>query len=241
MALPWLIALGGIALAILITPVLVLLAVVGLIIGFANLRFGSPRRLATALGGRAISAREEPRLFNVLEALCIENGLPLPEVRLLDDPAANAVVLASGRDDAVLFCTSGLLARLDRIALQGVVADELATLKQGDLAPAKMIGLAFGALAAVSDAAASFAWRATDPSRQFRADRSASRMTRFPPGLHDALSSLEGVLTTPARLAPVVARLSAPYWLIPLSIGKPTRPRAGELDLDLRISALAEL
>lgn len=240
-ALPWLIALVGIGLAIVVTPILGVLAVLGVFLGAANLHFGRPGRVVSALGGRTVSPDDEPRLFNVLEGLCIENGIALPEVRLIEDSAPNALLQPLGSGEAVLFCTTGLLSRLDRIALQGIVADELATYKQGDLVTASMIGLALGALAAISESAATLAWRCTDPSRQFRADRAASRMTRFPPGLHDALSELEGLDTAPRNLDPIVARLTAPYWLVPLTLGKPTRPRPGELDLDLRISALAEL
>jgi Zn-dependent protease with chaperone function len=241
LALPWLLVAAGVALATIATPILGLVSLVGLGLALLNLRFGSSHRVVAALGGRRIGVSDEPRLFNVLEGLCIENGIPVPEVRLLDDAAANALLQPLGHGEAVLFCTSGLLSRLDRIALQGVVADELASLKQGDLVTARLVGIALGALASLSESAASLAWKCTDPTRQFRADRAASRMTRFPPGLHSALSSLDGVATMPKGLSPVVARLTAPYWLVPLSLGRPARPRPGELDLELRICALAEL
>jgi hypothetical protein len=66
-------------------------------------------------------------------------------------------------------------------------------------------------------------------------------MTLFPPGLLSALEVVSKRPTAPSGLAPAVARLSAPYWLVPLDIGKPRKMRVGELDLELRISALAEL
>lgn len=241
MALPWLLVAAGVALAVIVTPILGLFSIVGLGLAALNQRYGSARRIVDSLGGRRLSPSDEPRLFNVLEGLCIENGIPVPEVRLIDDPAPNALLQSLTRDEVVLFCTSGLLARLDRVALQGVIADELATMKQGDLVTARLVGIALGSLAALSDSAASLAWKCTDPTRQFRADRAAARMTRFPPGLHGALSALEDVATTPKGLPVIAARLTAPYWLVPLSVGKPARPRPGELDLELRISALAEL
>jgi Zn-dependent protease with chaperone function len=240
-ALPAFLFIVGIALAIAVNAGLVALSLVGAVLAFANLRLGSPRRLLAELGGRVLTSEEEPRLFNVLEGLCIENGITLPEVRILEDGASNALVQPSGHGRAVLFCTRGLLDNLDRIALQGAIADELASWKQGDLELAAAIGFALGAMAALSARAAALAWRFTDPTRQFRADRAACRMTRYPPGLLGALATLDSGPTSPAALSTQVQRLTGPFWLVPLAVGKPVKPRPGELDLELRISALAEL
>ena len=218
-----------------------ILSILGLVLALANLHYGSPRKVLAALGGRVITDGEYPQLFNILEGLCIENGLSVPEVRLLDDPGTNALILGKGHGETALVCTKGLLGNLDRIALQAVVADELASWKQGDLDVASVIGIALGSFAALSERAASLAWHFTDPSRHFRADRAACRMTRYPPGLHAALETLNAGTTTPRGLSPVVARLTAPYWLVPLPLGQRGLPRPGELDLDLRIAAVAEL
>lgn len=241
LSLPLALVLGGVALAIALTPVYAILCLVGVSVAFANRRSSASSRLLAELGGRRLAPADEPQLFNVLEGLCIENGMEPPEVRLLDDAAANALLLPDGRSGAVLFCTRGLLDSLDRMALQGAVAAELASWKQGDLRVMQVIHRAVGAYATFSARAASIVWRLTDPSRQFRADRAACRMTRFPPGLLAALSVLDAGVTTPKQLSPLVARLTAPYWLAPLSLGAPRLPRPGELDLGLRISALAEL
>lgn len=241
LSLPPLLLLTGVALAILLKPAFAAFSVIGIGLGAANLHFSSRTRLLGLLGGRSVTALDEPQLFNVLDGLCIANGITPPEVRLLDDAAANALLLPNTRDGAVLFCTRGLLDSLDRMALQGAIADELASWKQGDLAAMQLIHRAVGTYVALSSGAASLVWRFTDPSRQFRADRAACRMTRYPPGLLSALSVLDRGATTPLNLAPLVARLTAPYWLAPLSIGAPKIPRSGELDLGLRISALAEL
>jgi Zn-dependent protease with chaperone function len=240
-ALPWILVVSGIVLALLISPLAAVLALLGVVIAVANFRLGSPSHLLASLGGSERSAADEPRLFNVVEGLCVENGISMPKVRILDDPAANALLTAADDDGLLLICTSGLLGALDRIQLEGVMADTLAGAKRGDVKGAAMIARALGALGALSPAAASLAWRFTDPARQFRTDREACRMTCYPPGLLSALSALQGFTTTPAGLPTVFSRLSAPYWLIPLETGKPHALRAGELDLDLRISALAEL
>jgi Zn-dependent protease with chaperone function len=231
----------GIATAITLAPVLAILAVIGIAVVLANYVLGRTSHLLGQLGGRESSASEEPRLFNVLEGLCVENGLGMPRVQILDDQAANSLLLPNDDGGLVLVCTRGLLQGLDRIQLEGVLADTLASAKRGDVKRAALISRTLGALATVSPSGASLAWRFTDPARQFRTDREACRMTGFPPGLLSALEVLSDRPTTPAGLSPALARLSAPNWLVPLELGKPRRTRAGELDLDLRISALAEL
>jgi Zn-dependent protease with chaperone function len=240
-ALPLVLVLVGVVVAIVVAPALVVIALVGVVLGAANLTLGRGSRLLGLLGGRESSPAQDPRLFNVLEGLCVENGLAMPRVRVRDDAAANALLLASGRGGLVLVCTQGLLENLDRIQLEAVLADILAGAKRGDVKRAALIARALGATASVSVLGASLAWRFTEPSRQFRTDREACRMTCFPPGLLSALQVLSDRPTEPAGLPPALARLSAPYWLVPLAIGKPRKVRAGELDLGLRISALAEL
>ena len=231
----------GVVMAIIVAPALAVIALLGVLLALANLALGRATRLLSLLGGRESAASEDPRLFNVLEGLCVENGLAIPLVRILEDAAANALLLPSEHGGLVLVCTRGLLGNLDRIQLEAVLADTLAGAKRGDVKRAALIARALGAIATVSPVGASLAWRFTDPARQFRTDREACRMTCFPPGLLSALEVLSDRSTEPSGLAPALARLSAPYWLVPLDMGKPRKVRAGELDLELRISALAEL
>jgi Zn-dependent protease with chaperone function len=241
LSLPLVLVVLGVATAVAVAPVLAILALLGVVLGLANFALGRPSHLLGLLGGSESTAEEDPRLFNVLEGLCVENGLAIPRVRILDDDAANSLLLPGENEGLVLVCTRGLLDSLDRIELEAVLADTLAGAKRGDVKRAALLARALAAVAAVSPAGASLAWHFTDPARQFRTDREACRMTCFPPGLLSALELVSERATVPSGLAPAVARLSAPYWLVPLDIGKPRKIRPGELDLDLRISALAEL
>jgi len=240
-SLPGILIVLGVVTAVAITPVLAVVALLGALLALANFALGRPARLLSLLGGRESTAEEDPRLFNVLEGLCVENGLAIPRVRILDDDAANSLLLPGENGGLVLVCTGGLLDNLDRIQLEAILADTLAAAKRGDVKRAALLARALGAIAAASTVGASLAWHFTDPARQFRTDREACRMTCFPPGLLSALEVVSKRPTVPSGLAPAVARLSAPYWLVPLEIGKPRKIRVGELDLDLRISALAEL
>ncbi|MBM4079941.1 MAG: M48 family metallopeptidase [Planctomycetes bacterium] len=103
-------------------------------------------------GARQISHDDHPRLFNIVEEMRIASGLPkMPDVYIIDDPAPNA--FATGRDPAhcAVAVTSGLLSRLNRDELQGVIAHELAHIKNRDVLFMLMVGVMLGAIVLVSD------------------------------------------------------------------------------------------
>jgi heat shock protein HtpX len=85
-------------------------------------------------GARKIGPDDHPRLWNVVEEMRIASGLPkMPDVYIIDDPALNA--FATGRDPnhAAVAVTSGLLQKMNRDELQGVVAHELSHIKNRDV------------------------------------------------------------------------------------------------------------
>ena len=85
-------------------------------------------------GARKIGPDDHPRLWNVVEEMKIASGLPkMPDVYIIDDPALNA--FATGRDPnhAAVAVTSGLLQKMNRDELQGVVAHEMSHIKNRDV------------------------------------------------------------------------------------------------------------
>ena len=85
-------------------------------------------------GARKIGPQDHPRLYNVVEEMKIASGLEkMPDVYIIDDPALNA--FATGRDPnhASLAITSGLLAKLNRDELQGVIGHEIGHVKNRDI------------------------------------------------------------------------------------------------------------
>jgi heat shock protein HtpX len=85
-------------------------------------------------GARKIGPDDHPRLWNVVEEMKIASGLPkMPDVYIIDDPALNA--FATGRDPnhAAVTVTSGLLQKMNRDELQGVVAHEMSHIKNRDV------------------------------------------------------------------------------------------------------------
>lgn len=91
-------------------------------------------KLAVAVNGaKEIQKSDNPRLWRIVENLSITDGLPMPKVYIMDDPALNA--FASGRDpDHALVCaTSGLLDIMTDTELEGVIAHELGHVKNFDI------------------------------------------------------------------------------------------------------------
>lgn len=125
---------------------------------YAWFMYYSGSRLSLAVNGaREISKRDNPRLWRTVENLSIANGLPMPKVYIMDDPAPNA--FATGRDPrhSAVCATSGLLKLLNDTELQGVMAHELGHVKNYDI---RVSMIAF-ALSAVISLLADFILRIT--------------------------------------------------------------------------------
>ena len=91
-------------------------------------------RVALAVNGaKEISKQDNPRLWRIVENLSITEGLPMPKVYIMDDPAANA--FATGRDPkhASVCATTGILDILNDTELEGVMAHELGHVKNYDI------------------------------------------------------------------------------------------------------------
>lgn len=91
-------------------------------------------KMALAMNGaKEIQKSDNPRLYRIVENLAITNGMPMPKVYLIEDPAMNA--FATGRDPkhAVVAATTGILDALDDSELEGVMAHELGHVKNYDI------------------------------------------------------------------------------------------------------------
>ena len=85
-------------------------------------------------GARKIGPDDAPRLWNVVEEMKIASGLPnMPAVYIIDDPSPNAFATGRKPETASIAVTTGLLQRLNRDELQGVVAHELGHVKNRDI------------------------------------------------------------------------------------------------------------
>lgn len=115
------------------TPGLIIAIVVWAIMNLVAY-FQADSILLSVAGARKISRDDHPRLYNIVEEMKIASGMErMPDIYIIDDPALNA--FATGRDvkHASVAITSGLLQKLNRDELQGVIGHEMAHVKNRDV------------------------------------------------------------------------------------------------------------
>jgi heat shock protein HtpX len=124
--------------------------VVGVIAGLISY-YGGDKMVLAASRAREITHDDAPVLFNVVEEMSIAAGLPMPKVFIVDDTAPNA--FATGRDPehAVVAVTSGLLEKLDRDELQGVISHEMSHVANFDIRYSMLVGILVGTTVLISD------------------------------------------------------------------------------------------
>jgi heat shock protein HtpX len=84
-------------------------------------------------GGREVSRAEQPRLYNLLENLCISRGITMPKLKIADDPALNAFATGMNDKQYAITVTSGLMERLNDAELESVLGHELTHIRNGDV------------------------------------------------------------------------------------------------------------
>jgi len=134
-------ALTGLAAALLVWVVMWLTAYAG----------GDGILLATA-GAREIQREDAPMLWNVVEEMTIASGLgKAPRVFIIEDPAPNAFAVGRTPEKAAVAVTSGLLQRLTRDELQGVVAHEIGHVRNLDIRFMTYASVMVGSIVMISD------------------------------------------------------------------------------------------
>jgi heat shock protein HtpX len=102
-------------------------------------------------GAKEVTEQDQPQLLNVVREIALAANVPTPRVYLIDDTAPNA--FATGRDPkhASVAITIGLLQKLDREELQGVIAHELSHVRNFDIRFSLMVGVLVGSIALLAD------------------------------------------------------------------------------------------
>lgn len=208
---------------------------------------------------RASKAKEvtkdvHPQLFNVVEEMKIAANLPaMPKVYIIDEPAANAFATGRNPEKSAIAVTAGLLTRLNRDELQGVVAHEMSHIVNRDVLFVTFAGVFLGSIVLISELFLRGLWYSSASSRRFRgssrsgggqaqaiimivaivfailaplvarllyfalsrrreylADASAARLTRYPEGL---ASALEMISTQTADLSSA-NKVTAPMYIV---------------------------
>ena len=147
---------------------------------------------------RRVDATSQPQLINVVTELTLAAGIPMPAVYTIDDSAPNA--FATGRDPkhASIAVTTGLLQKMDREELQGVIGHELSHVRNYDIRYSLLVGVMVGTIALVADFFLRFTFWGGFGGRRSSNDREGGG------GLQVIIFVLALVL---AVLAPIFARL----------------------------------
>ncbi len=128
------------------TSMVVTVLIIGTVYAFISYWAGTRWSLSLN-GAQEIQKKDDPRLWRIIENLAITDGLPMPKVYIIDDPAPNA--FATGRDPehASVCATSGLLEIMNDKELQGVFAHEMSHVKNYDI---RVAMISFALAAAIS-------------------------------------------------------------------------------------------
>lgn len=98
------------------------------------------------------------RLHNVVEGLCIAAGLPKPRVFIVDDPAPNAFATGRSPKHAAIAVTTGLLEKLNRVELEGVIAHELSHVRNYDILVSTLAVTLVGSIALLTNIGMRMMW-----------------------------------------------------------------------------------
>jgi len=158
--------------------------------------FGGDSLVLSVSGAKEVDEAAAPQLLNVVREMSIAANVPMPKVYVIDDTAPNA--FATGRDPkhASVAITTGLLDKLDREELQGVIGHEMSHVRNFDIRFALLVGVLVGSIALLADFFLRFTF--WGGGRRSRDDRGGSS------GLQAIFFVLAIVLSI---LAPIAARL----------------------------------
>jgi len=102
-------------------------------------------------GGRTVTRREEPRLYNLLENLCISRGITVPKLRLIEDDSLNAFATGMNERQYSITVTSGLIRSLNDAEIESVLGHELTHIRNGDVRMLVIAVIIAGVIAFVAE------------------------------------------------------------------------------------------
>jgi heat shock protein HtpX len=206
--------------------------------------FFSDKLALRAMGARVVTPQEAPGLHAMIERLCIQADLPKPKVAVADTPVPNAFAMGRSRKSAVVCATTGIMQTLEPSELEGVMAHELAHVKNRDVLIMTFASF-FASIAAMMAQFAFFFGAGDDESpagivvflvsllvyfvsfflmlalsryREFTADRGAAITTGRPSALSSALVKISSAMErTPQRDLRAAGEMNA-FFIVPTSV-----------------------
>jgi heat shock protein HtpX len=179
--------------------------------------WNSDKMVLKLYGARPVDAGSAPDLVHLIEGLAQRAGLPMPRVYIVENPQPNAFATGRNPEHAAVCVTTGLLQRVDREELAGVLAHELSHVKNRDTLTMTLVATIAGAVAMLANFAFFFGGRSRNPlgligillvtllapiaamlvqlaisrGREFEADRSGAEISGRPLWLASALSRID--------------------------------------------------
>jgi heat shock protein HtpX len=129
---------------------LVLAVVVSMAMAAAGY-YSSDKVVLAISRARPVTKEEYPYLYNVVEGLAIAAGLLAPRCYVIDDTAPNAFATGRNPEHAVICVTTGILEKLNRVELEGVIAHEMSHIKNLDIRLQTVVVVMAGVVALLSD------------------------------------------------------------------------------------------
>src|SRR3989344_2233922 len=129
---------------------IVLALIISVIYFLFSYFFGDKSILKTA-GAREVTKKEYPHLFHTIEGLAISAGIPKPHAYVIDDSALNAFATGRNPKNASITVTTGLLKKMNRQELEGVVAHEMSHIKNYDIRLMMLTAVLVGLVTLLSD------------------------------------------------------------------------------------------
>ena len=138
-------------------------AVLPIAVGFALLTtwwsyYSSDKLVIRMTGAQVLQESDNPKLFGLVQEVCLASGLPMPKVAVVIDDAPNAFATGRNPDHALIAFTTGILDVMDRDELQGVVAHEMAHVANRDTLVSAVAATTAGAIAILSDMLMRMMW-----------------------------------------------------------------------------------
>jgi heat shock protein HtpX len=218
-----------------------------LIVGALTLAqlFLSDKIALASVGAKQVSPEDAPGLHALIDRLCIQADLPKPKVAIADTDLPNAFAMGRSQKSATVCATTGIMRRLSPAELEGVMAHELAHIKNRDVlimtvasffaSVAAMImqfSLFFGggrnengapvivilAVSFIVYAVSFFLMLALSRYREFTADRGAALITGRPSALSSALMKISGAMETiPSKDLRAAEEMNA-FFIVPTRV-----------------------
>ena len=119
-------------------------------LSYWSYRYGY-RTVLRAARARAVTHEEQPRLHNIVEGLAIAAGMPKPAVYVVPEAAPNAFATGPDPDHSAIAVTEGLLDTMSRVELEGVIAHEMAHVKDRDILLGTVVATLVGSVVLISE------------------------------------------------------------------------------------------